>query len=210
MTEAGDSQRQFAQRVGLSQTRIVQLVKEGLPLLPSGRIDVEAALRWLEQNLDRVRSARAKGVAVEEPAEPPARPEPAPKVKTAPAAPPRPVPPQASAPAAAPVAPAVPAAASGVTMAEARRQHEIVKVATARLKFERDKGKLISKDEVRITVFNRARKERNQHLAWIMRAAPLMAADLGVDPALMFTVLDRHVRDHLAELAKMPLVDLSD
>jgi len=210
MTEAGDSQRQFAQRVGLSQTRIVQLVKEGLPLLPSGRIDVDAALRWLEQNLDRIRSARAKGVAVEEPAEPPARPEPAPKAKTASAAAPRPVPPPASAPAAAPVAPAAPAAASGVTMAEARRQHEIVKVATARLKFERDKGKLISKDEVRIYVFNRARKERNQHLAWIMRAAPLMAADLGVDPALMFTVLDRHVRDHLAELAKMPLVDLSE
>ncbi|MEI8395394.1 MAG: hypothetical protein WCF85_11705 [Rhodospirillaceae bacterium] len=189
MTEAGDSQRQFAQRVGLSQTRIVQLVKEGLPLLPSGRINVEAALRWLEQNLDRVRSARAKGVAVEEPV------------------PPRPAPTPASAPAAAPTAPA---AASGVTMAEARRQHEIVKVATARLKFERDKGKLISKDEVRIHVFNRARKERNQHLAWIMRAAPLMAADLGVDPALMFSVLDRHVRDHLAELAKTPLLDLPD
>ncbi|MEI7837199.1 MAG: hypothetical protein WCK05_12430, partial [Planctomycetota bacterium] len=82
MTEAGDSQRQFAQRVGLSQTRIVQLVKEGLPLLPSGRIDVEAALRWLEQNLDQVRSARAKGVAVEATTEPPARPEPAPKAKT--------------------------------------------------------------------------------------------------------------------------------
>ncbi len=206
MAEAGDSQRQFAQRVGLSQTRIVQLVKEGLPLLPSGRIDVEAALRWLEQNLDQTRSARAKGVAVET-AEPPARPEPAPKAKPPPAASPRPAAPPVSSPV---VPPAPVAAAGGVTMAEARRQHEIVRVANARLRFDKERGKLISKDEVKVLVFNRARKERNAHLAWIMRAAPLMAADLGVDPALLFTVLDRHVRDHLADLAKTPLLEFPE
>jgi len=202
MNEAGESQRQFAQRVGLSQTRIVQLVKEGLPLLPSGRIDVEAALRWLEQNLDQARSARAKGVAAATP-EPPARPEPAPRAKPAPVASPRPAAPPVSVPAA-------PTAGGGVTMAEARRQHELVRVANARLRFDKERGRLISKDEVKVLVFNRARKERNAHFAWIMRAAPLMAADLGVDPSLMFTVLDRHVRDHLADLAKTPLFELPE
>ena len=52
MTEAGESQRQFGRRVGLAASRINQLIKEGLPLLANGRIDTEAALRWLEENLD--------------------------------------------------------------------------------------------------------------------------------------------------------------
>ena len=198
MTEPGDSQRQFAGRVGLSQGRITQLVKEGLPLLGNGRIDVDAALRWLEQNLDHARSARAKGASPETVSEPPPRPEPVSKAKPVPPAPPR--------QAASPVAPAV----GGVTMAEARRQHEIVRVANARLKFDKERGKLVNKDDVKILVFNRARKERNAHLAWIMRASPLMAADLQVDPTLMFSVLDRHVREHLSDLAKIPGLELPE
>ncbi|MEI8395180.1 MAG: hypothetical protein WCF85_10620 [Rhodospirillaceae bacterium] len=201
MTEPGDSQRQFAGRVGLSQGRITQLVKEGLPLLGNGRIDVDAALRWLEQNLDHARSARAKGASPETVSEPPPRPEPVPKAKPVPPAPPR--------QAASPVAPAAPAT-GGVTMAEARRQHEIVRVANARLKFDKERGKLVNKDDVKILVFNRARKERNAHLAWIMRASPLMAADLQVDPTLMFSVLDRHVREHLSDLAKIPGLELPE
>ncbi len=207
MSEAGESQRQFAGRVGLSQTRIVQLVKEGLPLLPSGRINVEAALRWLEQNLDRERSARAKGVSVEAAPEPAPRPEPVPEAKpVAPARPRTSAPPVSS-----PVAPpAQAAAAGGVTMSEARRQHEIVRVANARLRFDKERGRLINKDEVKVFVFNRARKERNALLGWIMRTSPLMAADLQVDPTLMFSVLDRYVREHLTEVSKAPLLDLPD
>ena len=201
MSEPGDSQRQFAGRVGLSQGRITQLVKEGLPLLANGRIDVDAALRWLEQNLDQARSARAKGLTAEPAPKPAAQPPPQPAPKAKP--PSRSEPPATPAPVAAP-------AAGGVTMAEARRQHEIVRVANARLRFDKDRGKLINKDEVKVLVFNRARKERNAHLAWIMRAAPLMAADLQVDPTLMFSVLDRYVREHLTDLAKTPLLDLPD
>ncbi len=48
MVKDGETQTQFARRVGLSQTRIGQLVKDGLPLLSSGRIDVDSALTWLE------------------------------------------------------------------------------------------------------------------------------------------------------------------
>ncbi|MEI7605763.1 MAG: hypothetical protein WCJ64_00120 [Rhodospirillaceae bacterium] len=201
MSEPGDSQRQFAGRVGLSQGRITQLVKEGLPLLANGRIDVDAALRWLEQNLDQARSARAKGVSVEPAPKPAPQPPPQPATRAKP--PPSPSRSEPPAPVAAP-------AAGGVTMAEARRQHEIVRVANARLRFDKDRGKLINKDEVKVLVFNRARKERNAHLAWIMRAAPLMAADLQVDPTLMFSVLDRYVREHLTDLAKAPLLDLPD
>ena len=191
MSEAGESQRAFARRIGLSQPRVNQLIKEGLPVLANGRVDTEAAILWLEQNLDRERSARARegsagavtGAGGSRQGKPAAAP---------------------------PLAPPLPAAAAGAPMAEVRRQHEIVKVARARLRFETERGKLVSRDDVRILVFTRARRERNAHLAWIMRVAPLMAADLGVDPSRMFSVLDRHVRDHLADLAKIPLMDLPD
>ncbi|CAK0759374.1 Phage DNA packaging protein, Nu1 subunit of terminase [uncultured Gammaproteobacteria bacterium] len=200
--EHGESQRQFAQRIRLSQGRVTQLVKDGLPLLANGRIDVVAALQWLEQNLDQARSARAKGITTE----PVPEPLPNAKLLSLEQGGPLVAQPVLAAPASPPAAPAV----GSVTMSEARRQHEIVRVAYARLRFDKERGKLISKDEVKIVVFNRARKERNAHLGWIMRTSPLMAADLNVDPTLMFSVLDRYVREHLVDLANTPLLELPE
>ena len=197
MAEAGESQRQFAQRIGLSQGRVTQLVKEGLPLLANGRIDTEAAIRWLERNLDRERSTRAKhgsaGAATG--AAPP---------QATPVRPAMPVAPTTLPPSAAPTS------AAGAPMAEVRRQHEIVKVARARLRLETEKGRLINRDEIKVAIFNRARRERNAHLGWALRVAPQLAAELSVDPALMFTALDRHLREHLADLAKTPLLELPE
>ena len=95
-------------------------------------------------------------------------------------------------------------------MAEVRRQHEIVKVARARLRLETEKGRLISRDEIKVAIYNRARRERNAHLAWALRVSPQLAAELAVDPALMFTALDRHLREHLADLSKTPLLELPE
>ena len=95
-------------------------------------------------------------------------------------------------------------------MAEVRRQHEIVKVARARLRLETEKGRLINRDEIKVAIFNRARRERNAHLGWALRVAPQLAAELSVDPALMFTALDRHLREHLAVLSKTPLLELPE
>ncbi|CAK0739268.1 MarR family transcriptional regulator [Azospirillaceae bacterium] len=197
MTEAGESQRQFGERVGLAPSRINQLVKEGLPILSNGRIDTEAALEWMDQNLDRERRARAKqgskgsvtGAANASRAASPSTP--TPSVSGA-------------------LPPAAPIAAAGAPMAEVRRQHEIVKVALARLRLETEKGRLVNRDEIKVAIFNRARRERNAHLAWGLRVAPQMAAELAVDPALMFTCLDRYLREHLADLAKTPLLDLPE
>ncbi|MEI7606114.1 MAG: hypothetical protein WCJ64_01895 [Rhodospirillaceae bacterium] len=69
---------------------------------------------------------------------------------------------------------------------------------------------MVNRDEIKITIFNRARRERNCHLAWALRVAPLMAAELAVDPAPMFTCLDHHLRDHLTELSKIPLLELPE
>jgi len=201
MTEAGESQRAFARRIGLSQPRVNQLIKEGLPVLPNGRVDTESAIIWLEQNLDRERSDRAKkgssGAVIGNSASRPA----AARQSLAAPVDPTALPTVTLAPASGAVA---------APMAEVRRQHELVKVARARLRLETEKGRLINRDEVRVAVFNRARRERNSHLAWVLRVAPLMALELAVDPALLFTCLDHHLREHLAELAKTPLFELPE
>ena len=70
---SGESQSTFARRVGLSQQRISQLVRAGLPRLPNGRIDPERGAAWVAEHLDVERRARGKASARETPAkgEPP-------------------------------------------------------------------------------------------------------------------------------------------
>lgn len=91
------------------------------------------------------------------------------------------------------------------TLAEARRLHEIVKVQRAKLAYEREQGSLIDAADARRTVFARARAERDAHLAWVQRTAPLLAAELGADPRATFAALDRMMREHLEHLADLPL-----
>ena len=159
----GESKSAFAARVGLTRGRISQLIAEGLPVRADGRIDVEAGLAWIEDNLDPAR--RSKGGA-----------------------------------------PAV--TGRSATLAEARRLHEIVKVQRAKLAYERERGTLIDAGAAERTVFARAKAERDAHLAWAQRSAPVIAADLGVETGPVFAVLDRLMREHLEHLASMPLEDL--
>lgn len=96
------------------------------------------------------------------------------------------------------------------TLAEAKRLHEIVKVQRAKLAYEREQGKLIDADEARGTVFARARAERDAHLAWVQRTAPLLAAEVSADPRATFAALDRMMREHLEHLADLPLGSFGD
>jgi len=98
-----------------------------------------------------------------------------------------------------------PMTSRGSTMAEARRLHEIFKVQRAKLAFEKEQGKLIDVADAERTVFARAKAERDAHIAWVQRSAPLMAAELGVETGTVFTVLDRLMREHLEHLAETPL-----
>ena len=106
-------------------------------------------------------------------------------------------------------APASPARVS-TTLAEAKRLHEIVKVQRAKLAFEREQGQLIETVAATRTVFARARAERDAHMAWVQRTAPLLAAEVGADPRATFAALDRMMREHLEYLADMPLGSFGD
>jgi len=101
-------------------------------------------------------------------------------------------------------------ARGGITLAEAKRMHEIVKVQRAKLAFEREQGQLIETVAATRTVFARARAERDAHMAWVQRTAPLMAAEVGADPRATFAALDRMMREHLEYLADMPLGSFGD
>jgi hypothetical protein len=52
-------------------------------------------------------------------------------------------------------------------------------------------------------VFRLARDECDAWVNWPARVAAMIAAELEVDPHTLHTVLERHVRDHLAELAEV-------
>lgn len=54
------TQAAYAKRVGLSQSRVAQLIREGLPTNGS-RIDPIAADRWVAEHSDPVRKAAARG-----------------------------------------------------------------------------------------------------------------------------------------------------
>ncbi len=160
---ATETKSAFAARVGLTKGRISQLVAEGLPVRRDGKIDVDAGLAWIENNLDPARRNKGGAAAV---------------------------------------------TAKSATLAEARRLHEIVKVQRAKLAFEREKGLLIDAEAAERTVFARAKAERDAHIAWVQRSAPVMAAELGVETGLVFAVLDRLMREHLEHLAATPLEGL--
>ena len=96
-----------------------------------------------------------------------------------------------------------PVTTGGATFMQARTANEVLKAQTARLRLRRLKGVLVDRARAAAQVFRLARDERDAWLNWPTRVSALMAAELGVDPHEMHTVLEAHVRNHLAELAEI-------
>ncbi len=91
----------------------------------------------------------------------------------------------------------------GMTFMEARTASEVLKVQTARINLQRLKGEVIDRARAIAHAFRFAREMRDAWLNWPARVSALMAADLGVDPHTMHTALEKHVRQHLDELAEV-------
>jgi hypothetical protein len=96
------------------------------------------------------------------------------------------------------------------SVAEVRRMLLLVQVQRARLAYDKERASLIDATAASATIFARARAERDAHMAWVQRAAPLVAAETGADPRVTFGVLDRLMREHLEHLADTPLGSLAD
>jgi hypothetical protein len=95
--------------------------------------------------------------------------------------------------------------AGGMNYVTARTANEVIKAQERRLRLGKLKGELVDRAKAITTVFTLARRERDAWVQWPARVAALLAAELGVDAHMMETVLDKHVRQHLAELSDLRL-----
>jgi hypothetical protein len=94
-----------------------------------------------------------------------------------------------------------PPTAGGMNYVTARTANEVIKAQERRLRLGKLKGELVDRAKATTTVFMLARRERDAWVQWPARVAALIAAEFGVDAHTMETVLDKHVRQHLAELS---------
>jgi hypothetical protein len=96
-----------------------------------------------------------------------------------------------------------PVAAGAMTFMQARTANEVLKAQERRVRLQRMKGELVDRAKAVAQVFRLARDERDAWVNWPARVAAMMAAELQVDQHQLHTVLERHVRDHLGELAEI-------
>jgi hypothetical protein len=96
-----------------------------------------------------------------------------------------------------------PVSAGGMTFMQARTANEVLKAQERRVRLQRIKGELVDRARAVAQVFKLAREERDAWVNWPARVAAMMAAELEVDQHQLHTVLERHVRDHLGELAEL-------
>lgn len=101
-----------------------------------------------------------------------------------------------------------PGDSGGMTMAKAAAADKAYSAQLKRVRLQQLKGDLVDRKAMTNHVFDLARKERDSWLQMPARKAANMAAELGVDAHEMEQVLERYIRDHLAELAEIK-VDVS-
>jgi hypothetical protein len=96
-----------------------------------------------------------------------------------------------------------PVSAGGMTFMQARTANEVLKAQERRVRLQRMKGELVDRARAVAQVFTLARDERDAWVNWPARVAAMMAAELQVDTHKLHTALERHVGEHLAELAEV-------
>ena len=97
----------------------------------------------------------------------------------------------------------LPSDATGVTLAQATVAHKALSAKLLKAKLDREHGVVVNRAEAERRVFALARQERDSWLQVPARNAALLAADLGLDAHDVEMALDRLVRAHLEELAKL-------
>jgi hypothetical protein len=98
-----------------------------------------------------------------------------------------------------------PPSTGGATFLQAKTANEVLKSQERRLKLQKLKGELVDRARAEALVFRLARETRDAWVNWPARAAALIAAELGLEPAAMQKVLEAHVRAHLDDLAETRL-----
>lgn len=147
----------FAGHIGVTAGRVSQMISEGLPVLPNGKLPLDAAEAWYRANV-RQKADGSKH--------------------------------------------------SSNLLADVRLARESAQRDLLQMDIAKRTGALIDRKAVELALFDRARAERDAHMAWVSRVAPAIAAELGVDLTRLYATLDREMREHLQELSETPLAEL--
>lgn len=94
---------------------------------------------------------------------------------------------------------------TGVSMKNAVLADKILSARLKKEKLKREQGEVVDRGRATQLIFDLARRERDAWTGWPARVAANMAAELQVDPHLLERVLDRFLRE---QLAQMPQVDV--
>ncbi len=179
----GMSERQYAAHVGLSRGAIQKAkAAERLVLFPDGSINAAASDARRAETTDPSKTRKP----------PTARLKPVPEAAVA-----------AVGDTLREQGLAAPLVGGGTTFLQAKTANEVLKAQERRIRLQKLKGELIDRVRALALVFRLAREERDSWVNWPARAAALMAADLGVEPAAMQKALEKHVRAHLDERAEV-------
>lgn len=92
-----------------------------------------------------------------------------------------------------------PAIPGNTNFHNARTANEMLKAQDRKLRLDERRGILVDKARALTLVHRLAKEERDAVLAWPARVAPELAAELGVDPHRLHTLLDARLRQYLAE-----------
>jgi hypothetical protein len=84
-----------------------------------------------------------------------------------------------------------------MTFLQARTANEVLKAQERRIRLQKLRGELVDKARAASLVFRLAREFRDAWVQWPTRVAATIAAELGIDPHRMQTVLETHVREQL-------------
>lgn len=200
----GLSRRAYAAHRSVSHTAVNKAIKTGrITVEADGTIDPETAdAQWSAQtDPSKRRDATARGPGVQQLSSP------------APDAPPevKPVPKSAIASVSETLRDAgtepEPGAEGGGEMSfmRARMANEVLKAQTAKVRLQKMKGELVDRGKAVAHVFDLARRERDAWLNWPPRVAANMAAELGVEAHELERVLDKYLRQQLAEMAEVKI-----
>ena len=176
----GMTEREYARHLGLSRGAVQRARMAGrLVLFPDGSIDARASDIRRAHNID---SSKQRG-------------------RHAPAM--KPVPVTAVGTVNETLKEQALPSAGGLTFLQARNANEVLKAQERRIRLQKLKGDVVDRAEATALVFRLARQERDAWVGWPARVAAIIAAEVGIGAHAMQTILERHVRDHLEELAEI-------
>jgi hypothetical protein len=95
-------------------------------------------------------------------------------------------------------------------LSQVKQEREEAQRDLLRLQLAEKQDRLIDRKQAEITTFERARAERDRHMAWVSRIAPVLASALNAEQRDVYAILDREMRDHLRDLADTSIGDLQN